>query len=340
MLHRLTLLMVVLFVAAPALGVQVGWSVDVRQTQIMPIADDYHIWGVLESYPTSGVPVAPTLIGSEQHAYPCDPNCLCGGVMGSTCHCGPLDNFSYQIGGTPNPNLPQPYGYVGPWPPVGVGPFYYFEANWSSMQHYVGYNDWAHFGLKFDENQANYGYWLQGKWTAGNGTQYAAQNTPIASFEVVDGPGGRLRLANGFNSDPPGGTPIALQLNSVELTALPVGTNFDIDNLCNSFFDIHTEITWSANPIVTPQYIAPSSFFDVFLESVAVPGGGGQTFANLLPGQLLLARQQFSYPVVGGGTETFWEYQMHEVPLPVPEPSSIAMLVLMTGGLLAWRRRR
>jgi hypothetical protein len=331
---------VVLLAAAPAMAVQVGWSVDVRQTQISPVADDYHIWGVLQSLPDMNGPRAPTLISSDEHAYPCDPNCQCGGVMGSTCHCGPLDNFSYQIGGTPNPNLPRPQGYVGPWPPVG-GPFYYFEANWSSTQYYVGYNDWAHFGLKFDENQANYGYWLQGKWTAGNGAQYAEQNTPIASFEVVDGPSGYLRLQNGFNPEPPGPTPVTLGLSAVQLAALPVGTNFDIDNLTNSFFDIHTEITWSANPIgPTPQYIAPSSFFDVFLESVAVPGAGGQTFANLLPGQLLLARQQFTYPLVGGGTETFWEYQMHEVPLPVPEPSTIVMFVLMVGGLLAWWRRR
>jgi hypothetical protein len=126
----------------------------------------------------------------------------------------------------------------------------------------------------------------------------------------------------------------------VQLAALPVGTDFDINNLCNSFFDIHTEITWSPNPVVTPQYIAPSSFFDVFLESVAVPGGGGQTFANLLPGQVLLARQQYSYPIAGGGTETFWEYQLHEVPALVPEPSTAVMLIVVAGGLLVWWRRR
>lgn len=350
MMRRLVLILAVLLLAAaPVQAVQVGWSVDVRQTSFLPVANDFHVWGVLESMPNlDATPHPPMLVSHNESTTVCDPFCQCGDMGGgmSGCNCGTLGIFTHQIGGAPNPNHNPPTGYVGPWPPNG--PYYYFEANWRSDTKHVGFNDWAHFGLKFDVNDANYGYWLQGKWTKENlGVQtYAPATVPLVGFIVNDGAGGKLRLQNA--------NPIQLGVSEVQLAAMPVGTDFFVENLTNSFFDIYTEITWASVPVgpgnPVPNYMVPDSFFDVFLESVAVPGAGagGQTFAQLAPGQLILARQALTYqgpdPANPGQlkTETFWQYEMHEVVAPVPEPSTVALLLGGLGAVavLFWRKRK
>jgi hypothetical protein len=330
-MQRFTIGLLILLVAvAPARAVQVGWSVDVHQNQFPVCADDFHVWGVVESIPGLNGPVPPTLI-SQDDLEPYDH------YQGQNCYSGVFDQFSYQIGGTPNPNLPAPSGYVGPWPPVNP-PYYYFEANWWSDTDCVEFCHWAHFGLKFDVNNANAGYWLQGIWTAEHGAQYANKVTPMVSFSVTDGLSGKLRINNA--------TPYQLGVDQVDLIALP-NMNFDINNLTTDYFDAHPELQWTSVPGGTgpvPQYMAPDSFFDVFLETVAVPGGSGQTFGNLQPGQLIISRQRLSYDkalvgIAGTGTDYFWQYEIHEV---VPEPSSIVMLLCAAGAVLglAWRKIR
>jgi hypothetical protein len=244
-MHRFTIpVLIFLMTVASAQAAQVGWSVDIHQNQFRPCADDFHVWGVVESVPGQNGEVPPVLISHDD----VDPNANYW-VNEPTCYSGVLDQFSYQIGGPANPNLPQPPGYVGQWPPVGP-PFYYFEANWWSDIDCVEYCHWAHFGLKFEVNDANYGYWLQGKWTAEHGAQYAQYTTPMVGFSVTDGADSRLRIGNA--------NPIQLGVGQVELLALPVGADFDIENLTTTYFDKNPGLVWSPVPVgAVPQFMAP-----------------------------------------------------------------------------------
>jgi hypothetical protein len=352
MVRAIASVVVVLLVAAtPAYAVQVGWSVDVHQNEFYPCADDFHVWGVLQSLPGKSGPMPPTFI-SQDNLDPYDH------YQGTNCYSGIFEHFNYQIGGAPNPNLGRPTGYPTglPWPP-STPPYYYFEANWWSDNNCVEFCHWAHFGLKFEEQGQNVAYWLQGKWTAAHGAQYADGTTPMLGFSVIDGADGALRLGTGTVIQPPQPPPPVLpdgafSLNSVQLAALPVGADFPIDNLGKGFFG--TGLTdsfqfagqtfnWSDNLTPTPQYLTPDSFFDVFLESVAVPGtGGAQHFSQLLPGQVILARQQVSYSFINlqtglRQTDTFWQYELHGV---VPEPGTVAMLIAGALALLGWARLR
>jgi hypothetical protein len=350
MVRRIAFSMVTLLITtSPTYAVQVGWSVDVHQNEFIPCADDYHVWGVLQSMPGQNGPVSPTLI-SQDNLEPYDH------YQGTNCYSGIFDHFSYQIGGAANPNLPRPTGYPAgqPWPPTSP-PFYYFEANWWSDENCVEFCHWAHFGLKFEEQGQNVAYWLQGKWTAAHGAEYADGTTPMLGFSISDGAGGALRLGTGTIITPPEPPPPvlpdgALSVSSLQLAALPVGADFPIENLGKSFFgeSLNTPFVfggqtfnWSGNLTPTPQYLAPDSFFDVFLESVAVPGtGGSQNFAQLLPGQIILARQQLSYSFINlqtglRQTDTFWQYELHGV---VPEPSSLVLLASAAIVLLSLAR--
>ncbi|MCX6875514.1 MAG: hypothetical protein NTW21_17155 [Verrucomicrobia bacterium] len=309
MSHRIPQLglAVLLASSAPVGALQVGWSVDIHQNQFVPCADDFHVWGVLESLPDQYGEHPPTLL-AQDNVEPYDK------YQGQICYSDIFDHFSYTIGGPQNPNLPRPPGYVGPWPPTGP-PFYYFEANWWSDENCVEFCHWAHFGLKFEENDGNYGYWLQGRWTAEHGAQYATSNTPMLGFAVIErqGPGPVIRLQNA-NTVPIG-------VAQMQTLLLPAGTNFDINNLTTNHFDVHPEFVWTQVPGgLLPAFVAPSSFFDVFLESIGTAPHNGQ---------VLLARQQLTHTAVGGRTETFWQYQLHESPAavtPTPARPSLRMI--------------
>jgi hypothetical protein len=323
---------VLLFVAAlaafcaPAHALRVAWNVDIHQGKFLDpnYANDFHIWGVLESW---NVPTITNKVNFQTTGPGGIPpwQIIPVGSGGKW-----FENFGSRITDQPAllvpPARPLPPGA----PPINLGgPFYYFDANWKTAGQ-IPFCTWMHFGLEFEEAGKNIGYWLRGVWTK-DGVDPEGQ--PLYGFEVVHtagggGGGGRIRIQNASGVE----TEI-LQMDLMVLHGAQ-GQDFRLEDLNTDFFRIHaSEYQWASVPsALLPQKMlagdgqSVDSFFDVFFD--LVPGLG-----PMADGDVLLARQHSSY-VESTGDPDFWQYELHGV----PEPATLSLLAL--GGLALLRRKR
>lgn len=323
--HRSTkitvcLVLSVLLVASPsAYALRIGWNVDIHQNKFADYANDFHIWGILESGDETG---------SNPPTFTSEVNFLTSGPPLWTPGATAFENFNYQIGGAPT--RPLPPGSPWPGPPDPEPPFYYFEGSWSTAGQ-IPYCQWVHFGLEFDEDCHNIGYWLQGVWTK-DGIDPAGN--PIYGFEVEDGiltglPQ-RITIQNASGTET-----VPLQMDMMILSK-EEGEAFPLGDLNTGFFDQNPE--WNERWVAVPPELlpdvlpgdgGPDSFFDVFLEQV--PGLG-----QLGPEEVLLARQHSEYYMSNPGWENFWQYEIHGS--HIPEPVTLGLIALGAVGLI--RRRR
>jgi hypothetical protein len=314
-------------VCTPAYAaLRVGWNVDIHQgkfgspTDANNYANDFHIWGVLESW---GVPPTFTTQVNFQTTGPAGIppwKIVPGGLA--------FENHNGRI--TDKPALLVPPARLLPplAPPVTPGgPFYYFDYNWSTASQ-IPYCTWMHFGLEFEEEGFNIGYWLQGVWTK-DGVDPSGQ--PLYGFEVVHpegggGGGGRIRIQNASG--------VETELLQMDLMVLQSdeGQVFPLEDLNTDFFDTHPEWNQRWVSVTVPEHTmlggsgGPDSFFDVYFDTV-------QGLGEMGPGDVLLARQH-SYYTESTGDPDFWQYELHGV----PEPATLSLLAL--SGLALLRRRR
>jgi hypothetical protein len=316
-------------VCTPAYAaLRVGWNVDIHQGKFggptdpdpLNYANDFHIWGVLESW---NVPTITTQVNFQTTGPNGIPpwKIVPGGLA--------FENFVPRITDKPALLVLPPARPLPPLaPPVTPGgPFYYFDANWSTAGQ-IPYCTWMHFGLEFEEAGFNIGYWLQGVWTK-DGVDPLGQ--PLYGFEVVHpegggGGGGRIRIQNASG--------VPTELHQMDLMVLhdDEAKNFPLEDLNTDFFSNHeNEYQWVSVPsnlLPTTMLMGnggPDSFFDVFFD--AVPG-----LDPMVDGDVLLARQYSEY--TGGSQDFFWQYELHGV----PEPATLSLLAL--SGLALLRRRR
>ena len=338
---------VVFALASPGYALRVGWNVDIHMNKhFYPVGDpnrggvndaanDFHIWGVLESgLPDGSNP--PTLSGNVNFQTT-GPNGVPPWKMMPVEEGGAVFNtFNSQIGNPVTRPLPPGSPFPDPnFPPAA--PFYYFEGSWSNPNHPLPFCTWMHFGLDFDETCHNIGYWLSAVWTK-DGVDPAGN--PIYGFEVRDGYDGtspipsepqRITIQNAS------GVETEVQTMDLMILSNAEGLAFPLADLNTDFFDTHQD--WNARWVHVPTSLLPThllnggggidSFFDVFLD--AVPGLG-----VLGPSEVLLSRQSSFYSEEGTDP-MFWQYEIHEA--HTPEPATL--LSLLAGwGLLAARRRK
>jgi len=306
---------VVLLVAAPsAYALRVGWNVDIHQgkfgsPQDPDYANDFHIWGILESgSPPNWLP-APAFVSQVNFLTSGPPNWIPGTNPA-------FETFSQQI--SKNPVNPRPLPPMAP--PIG-GPFYYFDANWSTAGQ-IPFCQWVHFGLEFDEECHNVGYWLQGVWTK-DGVD--PPGSPIYGFRVEDlAVEQYIRIQNASGHETTVKQMDLMVLNPTE------AQSFRLEDLNTDFFNQNPQ--WDARWIEVPQNLLPTSplpgdgdvdsFFDVYFEGPrGVPG-----MRRLEGGEMLLARQ------LSEGSDEWWQYEMHGthtyIPI-IPEPATVAIWGLL-----------
>jgi hypothetical protein len=328
-----------LLMVAPTYAVLVGWNVDIHQGKWngqywppgvpppvpLPVpfpprfANDFHVWGVVESMLTP-----PKLLNQVNFQtsgpFTVPPfQRVAGGLQ------FPAAQFTSMFSQVP----PWPWPLPPPPPPlppiIPGGPFYYFAANWKGAN--IPFCSWMHFGLLFRVNGSNYGYWLRGMWTY-NGID--PPGPPIYGFEVGGGGGGGgggttpqyIRIGNSSGVET---YPMSMDLMVMDADE---GRAFPLEDLNTDFFREHASqydgrwvhVPAGMLPSFLPSNDQVSSFFDIFLEQLPTPGGP----LKVLPGQILIARQHSGYydtltgsdgaPTIGNAD--FWEYQIHGQPLP------------------------
>ena len=200
--------------SGPAYALRVAWNVDVHQNKFADFANDFHVWGVLESGDELGN-CPPTFVGEVNFLIPptAPPTQA-------------FPTFSQTI--TPSAG--------GMWPP-GL-PFYDFTANWSGAN--IAHCQWVHFGLEFDEACHNVGYWLQAAWTR-DGVDPGL--SPIMGFRVEDlAPTQTFTLQN--YSD------VEIHLTQVDVLVLPPGADFPLENLNYDYFEANPGYDWV--PVTVP----------------------------------------------------------------------------------------
>jgi len=336
--HFLALGAVLMVCALPAFALRVAWNVDIQQNKFNDAigANDFHVWGVLESGdPTGANP--PGFLGQVNFTE-------AGGPGGPPLQVPAFNNFALRIdnGVGPPPALPLNWPIIPPPPPPVppalplfppppgppyLPPFYYFQADWTVPNGAnIPFGTWTHFGLDFDETCHNIGYWLQGAWTQ-NGVDPGG--VPIVGFDVQDqssNPYMRLQHAVG-------GEELAVEIRQMQMLILPpeAGLLFPLEDLNKSFFDAHPEYLWATVPSnMLPSGPWADSFFDVFLDMVPGLGDLGGT------GNVLIAREQMQ----DGQGNLFWEFQLHQSHVVVPEPLTMLAVLAGIGGLGGYLRRR
>jgi hypothetical protein len=114
---------VLLLASQPTYGLRVGWNVDIHQNKFTDGANDFHIWGILESGDPDGTN-PPTLTG-QVNFRTSGPDGIPPWEPGAN---PALETFNPQIGNPITRSLPPLCPFQDPVLP----PFYYFEASWST----------------------------------------------------------------------------------------------------------------------------------------------------------------------------------------------------------------
>lgn len=308
----------VLAISGSAYGVRVAFSADVLQKKWANGADQFDIWGQLESMLNP-----PVLVDKS--------NALVAGPGGAVIVPSPYMTVFPPELITDNPALIVPWRPLPPGRPpiVPGGPFYYFWCKWFTPHWFVPFGSWVRFGLEFDENGCNYGLWLHGMWLQ-NGID--PPGPPIYGFGVKEDSAGHtfIRIQNASG--------MATQVDQMDLMVLPPelgnASRLPLDHLDNNSFANDPELSnkWvhltaglprQLNSYVDGTGNTVNSFFDVYLmDAPGLP-------AVLPPGYVLVARQHSTYidpspPQLPGNpptldTQEFWQFELHGQPMqPVP----------------------
>lgn len=287
------LVLLALVCAAPAGAVTASITLDVHQ-DIQGIApNDFHVVGQIKSYIS-----APTL------AWHSD---------------GPFTSFTYTITKT------VPADPTDPW--------YDFTADWS-MPGGIPYCTVIHLGLLFDVEGSNTTINLKGWWTL-NGRPVGEIITgqvnkgfvPIIGFDVDDnmaGQGQKIRLTNGNQENPPLPAPpgpipppIPVQIVKMDVIVFHAGQAPKPDDLTET----GPQATWNWVPVnnangmpigtQNPLYIAPDSFFDIFLSPK--PGFPSASSPVVIEnGGFLVARTLNQFTNNSGELESRWAWEVHQ----------------------------
>jgi hypothetical protein len=275
--------------AVPAYAVQAGVTLDVHQdiTVQTLLPNDFHIEGYICSH--VGLP---TLVSHLDDIFP---------------------NFQYTMTKV-NPSDPDDC-------------WYWFEATWwfTPGTGYIPFCTVLHLGVLFDVDAANVIIDLIGWWTR-NGQPVGGiiggnlQNhgyVPVIGFNVADTGGPQVvTVGNGLLPPtapvpplplpqppvPPPWPPADLQLWIHQLDVIPFPAG-----MAPNFNELRVggaQESWPWVPVTNngvpienqpPLYMAPDSFFDIFLESVIPPVGTGNLGVlnpfSIEPGGFLVARQ-------------------------------------------------
>ena len=288
---------------APARALEAGITLDVHQDvfpqELWP--NDFHIEGLI----CSNNGTVPVVI---QHID------------------GPFDplSFTYTV------NKIDPSNPGDCW--------YWFEATWVMPPGmYLSYCSVIHLGLLFDVDASNIVIDLVGWWTRdgmpvggmfgglGNGGY-----VPLVGFNVQDtGTPQIITIGNGdlpitpvlpppiINPPPWPPAPIELQVLQMDVAAFPPGAPPNFDELyefgAQQFFSWASIAYADGTPINPgrPLYMAPDSFFDVYLEV----GRAGELRAlpptPIQPGGFLVARQKVRFMNNDGLYEERWFWEIH-----------------------------
>ena len=321
-------LLVLLAASSPAYALRVGWNVDIKQVKFNDYADGFHVWGLLES----GDP-----LGNNPPTFTSQVNFLTSGPDGvPPWNPGPqaLDTFGApQIGGVIPAGHPLPPGPPNPINP----PWYFFDANWStSTGQQIPNNQWVHFGLEFNEECHNIGYWLRAGWKQGA----LDPPVPIYGFKVLDGyptlPPQERRGITIQNASEAETSVLAMDLLVLSKAD---GDKIALADLNTDYFRDHSEFVWTQVPLDKMHGLGslgvfqPDSFFDVFFDEI-------EGLPQLQPEGYVIARQHSEYSGYVSSSGDYWQYELHEA--NTPEPGTLVLLGTATLGLLAyaWRRRR
>jgi hypothetical protein len=291
---------------APARAVEAGITMDVHQDVDNPALwpNDFHVEGMICSH---GTP--PVLLQHIDALFP---------------------HFTYTI------------TKVNPADPLDC--WYWFEATWwLDPGIYIPYCTILHMGLLFDVDSANViidlvGWWTRDGMPVGRMKANLANQgyVPLVGFNVADATSPQtLTLANGIvpiapvlpppviNPPPWPPAPIEFQILQLDVVPFPPGTPPSFTELREG--GLQQSFPWvpvvyaDGAPIseVRPLYVAPSSFFDVFLETFGrVDGLHPQTPTPIEPGGFLVVRQlvQFNNNGSGKALERRWFWEIHGAP--------------------------
>jgi hypothetical protein len=302
--HRLFWISLVLgalaWAGAPAaLAVEAGITLDVHQDiydqGLWP--NDFHIEGLI----CSNNGTAPVIIDRID---------------------GPFPFFTYTLDKLP-----------------GGDCWYWFEATWWAPQgQYIPYCTVIHLGLLFDVDAANVVIDLVGWWTRDGmpvgdliGNLNNSGYVPLIGFNVQDT--GSPQIITIGNGDipitpplppPPGPLPpwppdpIPLWILQMDVVPFPPGAPPNFDEMS----EFGQQQFWPWVPVVypdgvpinpgRPQFMGPSSFFDVWLD-VPPPPPTLRTQMPLAipPGGFLVARQLVGFYNNHGQAETRWFWEIH-----------------------------
>ncbi len=282
--------------AASAYALQAGITVDIHQDNMLPVGqmpNDYHVEGLI----CSNNGTMPTVLQHIDDLFT-----------------PPAGTFSYSIAPA---GLPDPC-------------YFTFVADWRLTNGTeVPYCTVIHLGLLFDVDASNIVIDIHGWWTR-NGVPVGrifpwlrnGGYSPTLGFRVEDAGNQFVRIGNGFVVQPPPippPPPIEVSLTQLEVVPFPPGPPPPLGELreggTQQFWPWVPVVNGAGVPIspINPMYMAPDSFFDVFLE-MSIPGQPGlppgQQF-TIPPGGFLVVRQRMQFINNNNQVEERWQWEIH-----------------------------